>query len=624
MDFQTVVELREQDANAINNAIADYQVELSQPIELQNNDSISLKGAFIDSVDSNSGRLFVPPDEKDGNTTFCSMTFYYYIFDWGVSGVGNPGDAREYFPNKNYPDGKHYIYSSRFNIPTGASWDIVNGFNITNDVSTNGRDDRFTTTIFSLQYTDLNDKIHDIYFECDNDGMKKIGAKFKDQGDGQFVMNNKVFEDNPALVVAGTRPVFPIICKRNEFVTNPNKKDFGHSDGAFDGAGWLKKNFMGFLPPTKDEIDSSGTNVFTPINVSRGFTIPSGSYAPDELAKTMSKAITRESNSFYIQNNFPVDNNLLTTTQQLKIVGDGVDANSQPFFVREDGQFIQRQQNTLDDDFYVGTSQFSIEFNENIGAEGIFQITQMHSPLFSNTSANTIIKAIDSGVQNNPTSERVKFYANKNGGIVLTSVNDALHNIFFNLMKFDSSTFFTHYTALDPPINLGGGFTSCNTFTVNLTEGENITGNFKSIDVPIGKLGTTAGGIPAFDRVRTFPFDVEVPLNNVIFAKASITGAGPVDSGYYLIEITSNFFTDVVGATESKKNIMGIVSRFYQQDSFTSSMDGEGGLTYIHKGLENLMLSSFRVRILNPDYTLATGLQENNTIFLQITKGQQS
>ena len=44
-----------------------------------------MKGAFIDSVDSNSGRLFVPPDEKDGKTTFCSMTFYYYIFDSTVS-----------------------------------------------------------------------------------------------------------------------------------------------------------------------------------------------------------------------------------------------------------------------------------------------------------------------------------------------------------------------------------------------------------------------------------------------------------------------------------------------------------------------------------------------------------
>ena len=622
MDFQTIIELREQDSHTINNAIADYEVELSKPLRLNNNDSLSMKGAFIDSVDSNSGRLFVPPDELKGDTTFCTMTFFYYIFDWGVSGVGNPADVREYFPNKNYADGKHYIYAGRFNVPQGADWDIVNGLNITNDVSTNGRDDRTPTTIFSLQYTDLNDKVHEIEFECDNDGMKKIGAKFKDQGDGTFKMSNKTFEDNPLLVVGGKRMLFPIICKKDSFTTNPAKKDFGLNEGSHTGAEWLKINFMGFLPPTKDEINSSGTNVFTPVPVVRGFTIPSGSYAPDELAKTMSKAITKESSSFYIPNDFPVDNNLMTTTQQLKVVGDGVNTGTQPFFVREDGEFIMRQQDTVDDDFYVGTSQFAIEFNENIGAEGIFQITQMHSALYSNTSANTIIKAIDSGVQNNPTSERVKFYANKNGGIVLTGVNDAMKNILFNLMKFDSTTLFTTYSQNGEIKNLGGGFTECNTFTVNLVESENITGNFKSIDVPVGKLGTTAGGIPAFDRVRTFPFDVEVPLNNVIFAKASLTGAGGLDSGYYLVEITSNFYTDIVGGTESKKNIMGIVSRFYQQDSFTSSMDGEGGLTYIHKGLESLMLSSFRVRILNPDYTIATGLQPNNTIFLQITKGQ--
>ena len=64
---------------------------------------------------------------------------------------------------------------------------------------------------------------------------------------------------------------------------------------------------------------------------------------------------------------------------------------------------------------------------------------------------------------------------------------------------------------------------------------------------------------------------------------------------------------------------MGIVSRFYQQDSFTSSIDGEGSFTYIHKG-DPIQISNFGCRILNPNHSLAEGLKPNNSIFLQVNR----
>ena len=65
---------------------------------------------------------------------------------------------------------------------------------------------------------------------------------------------------------------------------------------------------------------------------------------------------------------------------------------------------------------------------------------------------------------------------------------------------------------------------------------------------------------------------------------------------------------------------MGIVSRFYQQDSFTSSIDGEGTFTYVHKGTEPITISKIGCRILNAQHQLAQNLKDNNTIFLQLNR----
>ena len=280
--------------------------------------------------------------------------------------------------------------------------------------------------------------------------------------------------------------------------------------------------------------------------------------------------------------------------------------NQPPSWVRDDGLAIASY-NLDSDNYIVGTTQFAIEFNENIGAEGIFQISQMHTPLVD-ASSNTICKCIDIGVVASAGNVRVKYVANKNGGILITCLEP--RSLWEDQMKFDTSSLLTTFTMR--PSQTLGGLPNVRTCSFSVVDGENATGALKSIDVPFNKDGT-------FDKVKAYPYDVKTPMLMEISAKESLDSGDGLDEGYYLVEIGSNFFTDKRSGSSTKKNIMGLVSRFYQQDSFTSAVDGQGSFEYTHKG-EPIQISSLSCRILNADHTLATNLKSNNTIFLQINR----
>ena len=72
-------------------------------------------------------------------------------------------------------------------------------------------------------------------------------------------------------------------------------------------------------------------------------------------------------------------------------------------------------------------------------------------------------------------------------------------------------------------------------------------------------------------------------------------------------------------STNIKSTIQGIVNKYYNLNSYTSS-DGSN-IFYQHRG-EPIMLSSLRVRILNPDMSLAD-VGSDTTVFLSIVKSQE-
>ena len=81
----------------------------------------------------------------------------------------------------------------------------------------------------------------------------------------------------------------------------------------------------------------------------------------------------------------------------------------------------------------------------------------------------------------------------------------------------------------------------------------------------------------AADESTLFP-SVQSNNNIVIFAETSTVNNIEVirpetNSGYYLIEMIAGFNNTMVSSTKTEKNIHGIVNRYFNRNSYTSSTE---------------------------------------------------
>ena len=90
-----------------------------------------------------------------------------------------------------------------------------------------------------------------------------------------------------------------------------------------------------------------------------------------------------------------------------------------------------------------------------------------------------------------------------------------------------------------------------------------------------------------------------------------------LSSAYYLVEIGGIFKNKFIGSSYYSKMITGILNRYYSTGQFTS---GSTPFNYTHTGAEPLFIRSLKIRFLNPDGTLATGIGEDNTVMLTLEK----
>jgi len=89
-------------------------------------------------------------------------------------------------------------------------------------------------------------------------------------------------------------------------------------------------------------------------------------------------------------------------------------------------------------------------------------------------------------------------------------------------------------------------------------------------------------------------------------------------TGYFLVSIDTKINNKLINGTETKSTIAGVVNRYYSVNSFTSA---EGSsIAYTHRG-EPQLIRSVRVRILNPDFSLAD-VGNDSSIFLTLTSAE--
>ena len=117
------------------------------------------------------------------------------------------------------------------------------------------------------------------------------------------------------------------------------------------------------------------------------------------------------------------------------------------------------------------------------------------------------------------------------------------------------------------------------------------------------------------------PFSATNSFNNVIYAQNVTVGDGVLDTPYYLIEIQLNFSSNIVGEGSITKNISGIVNRYYSKGSYVSGA-GDPSFVINYKG-ESIIIQSMKIRILNPDRSVAS-VGEDNTLFFEIVKQMET
>ena len=88
------------------------------------------------------------------------------------------------------------------------------------------------------------------------------------------------------------------------------------------------------------------------------------------------------------------------------------------------------------------------------------------------------------------------------------------------------------------------------------------------------------------------------------------------------MELQAGFQTEIIAGDTTTQNISGILNRYYSLGAYTSGGQ-ESGIVYQHRGA-TMYLRDIRIRILDSDRNLANSIGEDNSVFIQIMRGNQT
>jgi len=368
----------------------------------------------------------------------------------------------------------------------------------------------------------------------------------------------------------------------------------------------------------------SDNNVDTHLSMklnTQGIKIPAKKYEPQELCSFISSQYelllpTTNANPTVLS-----ENQLLQTTKQMNLINNNTDT----VYMNLEGsqQFIF---NTTDAggnplNYLLGTSQFGLTYDQDSGKT---ELSAIHIPRYDNDGNNVVTCYLNDANQ--------KRVLNKHSGIFITSVSKGRDLIIENKVNPSQN-------CLKLPNSLE---TSTNSFTANidgttfnttmptfLTDGVNITGDLSTLDTLVFKRKTTTPKrhfdmAPEFGQVdgaNDNSFNDIVAQTDSIIANEPIDPAhqGNLGEGYYLIEVDFGINNDFTSTNIMNSKISNIVSRYYVNSNVISG-SSDGSIFYEHKGAPLNLSGNFKCRILNPDGTLATDVNNKSSIFLEIVK----
>ena len=574
-DRITTLELRQQSANnVIGNG--NFQTILQTPITIEEGDEVVITNSFLDTTTQTNTTVNI---DEDINLEF---EFYPWVNNIYIDGKVTDGPA----PIK--LDGMKHIpctYQEHTGGKTGYSllqFIVVTQFDDTSNY--------YGAYTIIFDYIDINDQPQKVSVFCPtsdvrdlNPQINPIGVIFKD---GTLsldpTMNLLVINSEPYNMRVGTNLVTDI----EPFV-------FG----------------VIYTPITQN-------SSYNPVTFKKSITIPAGVYQPDLFADTITKLMT--------VNNQTALNETSGTGVQNTLLQASVDFPPSTYtFVNAEASFVTggtekagsgfNYTGTISDAVWVGTNQFALEFDANTSR---YVLVDMHMPIYINGNKCVVQMRADDGSV---------FPATAYSGISIKNITATAVSTGIVIPQFALNVLGFEIGKLNPPISyVTQSVVGEIGFAPNLKfiSGVNYTSAFNGIDVRVNKdLGNTgAANESTFTKVTTTSDVVNIVGDSTdsIFGD-NIFSSGAYTFGYYKIEINSVFKNLLIGEETIQRNIMGIVSKYYESESYT---DGTQGIPYIHKGTP-VQLSQIGVRILNSNNVVPDIIGDDNTIFLQITKAQK-
>jgi hypothetical protein len=615
-----VLELREKDSLNVNNENGHYIANLSQEISINQGDTISLKQAFIDTTDESPQNITI---DKDITLIFnyCPYTMDWksdtgaYITNTGANTSSRRGRPRlpykkippELIPNYSFVNNVEFVYYS--NLPAGKGVDSTSYQAIFS----------YTNTLNQTQYLPLTIP------QLSDPKQKKPN----------FPSNVK-FNPN-------------IIAKNGSFqIVSPSLQNQQLNGAIFN-----------FFSPILTPAEETQTQ-YKPYEMRWEIPVSAGTYNINDLLLTISKNLAENSLDYKAPNITVLRNPVLfragqfseSTPQPDESLIKRQNVNNpnvpEPTPIPEPVLFCEAYDETnntiptaqffkgtsndvgqLESDWFLGTNQVQFSFNEQTGK---CEMNYLHMPIYSTNGGDISCRYVflPDLAPGSPDDQGLVIAVSSNGGIVFSglSAEDSDGNyidFFENTLGFDLQSLVIQFA---PPIPNLFGKTDCQFIPfIPLIEGQNITTGYVGADTLVRKgnnrddwlacpkASNPTTDIPLGDGGYQSTIDPDTTVKIEAVEQLAVLLS---DFSHFLIDIKSNFMTDLVGSNYYR-TISAIVSKYQSYTSFTYG-ESDGAISYTHKG-NSVLLKSLEIKILKSDKTSATSeIGNDNTIYLEIIK----
>ena len=353
-------------------------------------------------------------------------------------------------------------------------------------------------------------------------------------------------------------------------------------------------------------------DTYEPVVTSIQFPIAKGNYSPSDLCISINRQIQMNDteNGTTLQTPFLITNTTSGNNVPAKaqFFGNPITQGDTLYMIKSDGTdfFTIKEISTIQ--YLIGSSQMELGFDDS---QLRFQRNYMHCPYFANDVTSDADGKFYSGWLNLAGGFKP---INKNGGVVFSDMSAVITGTTTPYDFWESKLGFLYSSMVGPEQyfkNTVGG----QELTVGLRvpkDGVTTTTGFTGIEYGLA-LNSNNWWKPAPNTasLMTPTTDTIQVLGNQNILNVAFT------FGYYLVEIQAGFRNNFLTNEEQRQFISQIVSRYYSINSYTSGSDGQ--LVYTHKG-QPMLLTSFKIRILDSNKNVPQNLGDDNTVFIEIIK----